>query len=159
MSADLERALHRLVASVREDIAAHERIAEILGRQESSVRRPSSDEFTRATADLQAELGGAPARTARRDRALSGVAGVLGVPPFATTLGSVVLRAGDRGTALAQDRERLRELADEVDRRGRRVATLVRLHRQVARDLLQVVLGQEDGEDVHAGGSLIDAEV
>ena len=67
--------------------------------------------------------------------------------------------ASPRRILLAAERAQLIEVSTEVGRRNRRMATLVRLHRQVTRELIQVVLGPEDGGDVHAGGSLIDAEV
>ena len=69
------------------------------------------------------------------------------------------LRLGADGELLAAERTRLIEVCADVCRRNRRMATLVRLHRQVTRELIQVVLGPEDGGDVHEGGSLIDAEV
>ena len=75
------------------------------------------------------------------------------------TVGSLVERLGSEGALLAAERAQLIELSQEVGSLNRRMATLVRLHRQVTRDLIQVVLGSEDGGDVHAGGSLIDAEV
>jgi len=154
---------NRLLAAVREDIAAHERILEILAEQEASVRRPADERFQEATAALERELSRVPQRKIRRDRVLKGLAEHFGVAASALTIGSVVERLSERpgegDSALARDRERLRELAIEVKRCNRRVATLVRLHRQVTRELIQVVLGPSDGSDVHAGGSLIDAEV
>ena len=154
-----DKHVNRLVAVAREEVASQERIAALLERQEASVRRPGDEEFQAATAALETELAGAPQRASRRDRALRDLAAELRVAPSALTIGSVVERLGDRGAALAIERDRLRDAAREVQRRNRRVATLVRLHRQVTKELIQVVLGPSDGGDVHSGGSLIDAEV
>lgn len=159
INVEVKKHENRLIAAVREDIAAHERILEILGEQEASVRRPADERFQEATAALERELSRVPQRKIRRDRALKGLAAHFGVTSTALTIGSIVERLGDENSALARDRQRLRELAEEVKRCNRRVATLVRLHRQVTRELIQVVLGPSDGSDVHAGGSLIDAEV
>lgn len=171
INVEVKKHENRLLAAVREDIAAHERILEILAEQEASVRRPADERFQEATAALERELSRVPQRKIRRDRALKGLAEHFGVAASALTIGSIVERLreapgeglgeglGDDDSALARDRERLRELAIEVKRSNRRVATLVRIHRQVTRELIQVVLGPSDGSDVHAGGSLIDAEV
>ncbi len=159
INVEVKKHENRLIAAVREDIAAHERILEILAEQEASVRRPADERFQEATAALERELSRVPQRKIRRDRVLKGLAEHFGVASTALTIGSIVERLGDENSALARDRERLRELAIEVKRCNRRVATLVRLHRQVTRELIQVVLGPSDGSDVHAGGSLIDAEV
>jgi len=163
INVEVKKHENRLLAAVREDIAAHERILGILVEQEASVRRPADERFQEATAALERELSRVPQRKIRRERALKGLAERFGVAASALTIGSIVdrlrKRLGDEDSALARDRERLRELAIEVKRCNRRVATLVRLHRQVTRELIQVVLGPSDGSDVHAGGSLIDAEV
>ena len=159
ISDDLKKQRNRLLAAVREDIAAHERILVILDAQEIHVRRPADDAFQQATAALERELSRVPQRKSRRERVLRDLAAHFGVSTSALTIGSICERLGTDGTALAQDREKLLELATEVKRRNRRVATLVRVHRQVTRELIQVVLGPTDGGDVHAGGSLIDAEV
>lgn len=155
----ITRFAHRLVAALREDVAANERIAALLAVQEESVRHPGDAAFQEATSALETELKGAPMRTARRDRALGDLAGALGVARTALTIKSAVERLGADGAALAHERDRLAEVAHEVQVRNRRVATLVRLHRQVTKELIQVVLGPTDGGDVHSGGSLIDAEV
>lgn len=167
INVEVKKHENRLLAAVRDDIAAHERILAILAEQEASVRRPADERFQEATAALERELSRVPQRKIRRDRVLKGLAEHFGVAASALTIGSVVERLSEipgekhceEGSALARDRERLRELAIEVKRCNRRVATLVRLHRQVTRELIQVVLGPSDGSDVHAGGSLIDAEV
>ena len=155
----ITRHVHRLIVAIREEVAAHERILELLTAQEDSVRRPGDEAFQASTTALEAELGRTGQRTARRERALRDLASDFGVAQSAMTISSIVERLGDDGAILAQERDRLTEIAKEVQRRNRRVATLVRLHRQVTKELIQVVLGPMDGGDVLDGGSLIDAEV
>lgn len=150
---------NRLVVAIREEVSSHQRILELLSAQEGSIRQPASDLFRAATEELEVELKRNAQRTARRERAVVALAGEFGVAPSAATVGSLVERLGPDGELLAAERAQLIEVSGEVGRQNRRMATLVRLHRQVTRDLIQVVLGPEDGGDVHAGGSLIDAEV
>lgn len=151
--------VNRLVIAIREEVASHEKIVELLTVQEGSIRNPAGEAFQAATLELEVELKRSAGRTARRERALTELAAELGVAPGAATIGSMVERLGADGELLAAERTRLIEVGADVRRRNRRMATLVRLHRQVTRELIQVVLGPEDGGDVHEGGSLIDAEV
>lgn len=159
----LDKLTGRLVAALREEIVAHERIAELLSLQEESVRDPES--LREVTLKLDVELSRTPHRTSKRDRALEDLARHLGIAKRAMTLGSLCERlsvadasANGRTAALRVERERLREAVLLTQKRTRRVNALVRLHREVAAELLSVVLGTESGEDVHAGGTLIDAE-
>ncbi len=151
--------VNRLVVAIREEVSAHRRILELLSAQENSIRQPASAAFKAATEELEVQLKRSSQRTTRRERAVVALAGQFGVAPSAATVGSMVERLGEDGALLAAERAQLIEVSGEVGRRNRRMATLVRLHRQVTRELIQVVLGPEDGGDVHAGGSLIDAEV
>ena len=159
----LEKLTGRLVAALREETVAHERIAELLIRQEESVRAPKA--LREATLALEAELARTPHRTGKRDRALDDLARHLGIARSAMTLGSLCERLATGGDAprdcaatLRVERERLRAAVQVTQKRTRRVNALVRMHREVAAELLSVVLGQQPGEDVHAGGTLIDAE-
>jgi len=151
--------VNRLVIASREEVASHEKIVELLTVQEGSIRNPAGEAFQAATLELEVELKRSAGRTARRERALAELAAELGVAPGVATIGSMVERLGADGELLAAERARLIDVGADVRRRNRRMATLVRLHRQVTRELIQVVLGPEDGGDVHEGGSLIDAEV
>lgn len=151
--------VNRLIVAIRDEVACQENIVALLAAQEESIREPASEPFQAATLGLEVELRRSAQRTARREHALAALAADLGVTPGAATVGSLVERLGADGALLAEERARLLEVSSEVRRRNRRMATLVRLHRQVTRELIQVVLGPEDGGDVHDGGSLIDAEV
>lgn len=153
------RHVNRVIAVMREEIAAHGRLHELLQRQEESVRAPGSEPFRDATVALEAELARTPRRATKRAEALADLAAILGVPRGAITLTSAAERLGDEGAALSVCRDELRDAAQETKRRTLRVSALVRLHREVTRELLQAVLGAPEGEDVLSGGTLIDAEV
>ena len=150
----------RLVAVVRDEIAAHERLDALLAKQEASVARPSSDAFREATLAIEAELARAPHRTQKRESALKAIGAALGVAGAALTLTSLAERFGG-GDALRDERDRLQSIALQTQARTRKVAALVRVHREVTRELLQSALGDEDEPrgDVLSGGTLIDAEV
>lgn len=158
-TAERDRFAGRLLVAVRDEVAAHERIRRLLDRQEASVTSPSSDEFRAATEALESELGRTPHRVAKRDRALRDLGGHFGVASSALTLGSLCERLGDGAEALRVERERLATAVVETQKRTRRVSALVRMHRAVTRELLQVILGTSETGDVHSGGTLIDAEV
>ena len=150
---------NRLLAALREDVASHERILALLAEQEGLIRTPGDERFEAATRALEKEVRRAPQRKARREGAMLARASAFGVSPSALTLTSVAERLGENGEAVRREATRLRERAEEGDVRNRRGATLVRVHRDVTRELIQVVLGPDDGGDVHEGGCLIDAEV
>ncbi|MEE2939855.1 MAG: hypothetical protein VX460_05675 [Planctomycetota bacterium] len=158
-SEDQLRHANRVVAIMREEVGAHRRLHELLGRQEASVTAPGSEEFRDATIALEAELARAPHRVSKRTQALADLAEALGVARGALPLGSAAERLGDDGAALALCREELSACTEETRARTLRVSALVRLHRDVTRELLQVVLGAPEGDDVLDGGTLIDAEV
>ena len=161
MTTTLERQRYtgRLLAAVREEVAAHGRIAELLALQEAAVVAPGSDAFRAATEKLEGELARAPHRTAKREKTIADLGAHFGVAPGALTLTSLAERLGEAGGALAAERDRLQAAALETRRRTRRVNALVRMHREVTAELLQVVLGTDGEEDVRSGGTLIDAEV
>ena len=156
-----KRQLGRLVAVVRDELAAHERLAALLAQQEASVARPRSDAFREATLAIEAELARAPHRTQKRETALKAIGAELGVAGAALTLTSLAERFGAGGDALRDERDRLQSIALRTQARTRKVAALVRVHREVTRELLQSALGDEDEPrgDVLSGGTLIDAEV
>ena len=81
-SKTLLRHANRVVAIMREEIAAHGRLHELLGRQEASVTAPGSEEFRDATIGLEAELARAPHRVSKRTQALADLAEALGVAGY-----------------------------------------------------------------------------
>ncbi len=155
----LQKLSNRLLVAIREDVAAHQRVAELLRCQEESVIRPADTEFREATESLEQELERLPFRKAQRDRILKDLGTAFGIAPSLLTLPSVAERLGPAGAALLNERDRLRVIVAEVQRLNRRVAALVRMHREVTREILNAVLGDDTGRELLDGGTLIDAEV
>ena len=92
--------VNRLVIAIREEVASHEKIVELLTVQEGSIRNPAGEAFQAATLELEVELKRSAGRTARRERALAELAAELGVAPGVATIGSMVERLGADGEDL-----------------------------------------------------------
>jgi len=82
----------------------------------------------------------------------------LGGEAVTLALRSAAERLGAAGQPLLVERERLVEVAERVQKANKRVAALVRLHREVTREILNTVLGDGSGAEPFDGGTLIDAE-
>lgn len=159
LSADVRKLCNRLLVAVREDVLAHERILKLLQNQEQTVTRPSDPIFLEATEALEHELERLPFRKGQRDRILKDLGAAFGVESSVLTLGSVADRLGKAGAPLALERTRLRDCVLEVQSVNRRVAAVIRMHRDVTREILNSVLGNGTGSVPLDGGTLIDAEV
>lgn len=159
LSAEVRKLGNRLLVAVREDVAAHQRVLVLLQRQEATVTRPADPPFREATEALEQELERLPFRKGQRDRTLKEMGRAFGVEASALTLGSVAERLGDAGRPLELERLRLREAILDVQSVNRRVAALIRMHRDVTREILYSVLGDGSGTSPLDGGTLIDAEV
>ncbi|MEM8710372.1 MAG: hypothetical protein AAGG01_05430, partial [Planctomycetota bacterium] len=121
----LRRITNRLIVSLREDVAAHRRVKDLLGIQEVSVTRPSSAEFREATEALERELERLPFRSAQRDRHLKDLGSALGVQATSLTLASAAERLGSElGELLLVERETLLRVVEEVSQANRRVAVV-----------------------------------
>ncbi len=106
-----------------------------------------------------ASLPGVDERNAKRRKKLIGeLAAAWGVPEGTLTLGSIARRLGADGERLDALREELRDLVGTVLKRRRRLSSLIGLHRRVNTELMQLILGCESEEQVHEGGSLVNAE-
>ena len=106
-----------------------------------------------------AGLPGTDERNAKRRKKLIGdLAAAWGVPEGTLTLGSIARRLGPDGERLDALREELRDLVAGVLQRRRRLSSLIGLHRRVNTELMQLILGCESEEQVHEGGSLVNAE-
>lgn len=150
-------ALH-LAAWAREERAAQEEAVLVLRDQERAVRARDLDALEAASRRLE-ELGRRGAlRARRRDRRLADLARIWSVPASALTLGSVAERLGSDGAELAELRGALRQGAAELLRVTRRVGALVAAFRRVAGEVVELLLTDEDGTPLHAGGGLVDAE-
>lgn len=156
---EAKKLCNRLLVAVREDVAAHERVLALLQQQEATITRPSDPLFRDATEALELELERLPFRKGQRDRTLKDLGRAFGVEPSALTLGSIAERLGAAGAPLVIERSRLRDAIVEVQKVNRRVAALIRMHRDVTREILNSVLGDGSGSRALDGGTLIDAEV
>ena len=159
ISPQLQKLSNRLLVAIREDVAAHQRVATLLSQQERAVVRPGDTEFREATEKIEQELERLPFRKLQRDRVLRDLGASFGISPSLLTLSSVAERLGAAGKPLLNERDRLRVVIAEVQRLNRRVAALVRMHREVTREILNAVLGDGSGREILDGGTLIDAEV
>lgn len=159
VSMQVQKLSNRLLVAIREDVAAHARVVEILRAQETTIVRPADPEFRAATEALEGELERLPFRKAQRDRIFRDLSQAFGVQPSALTVRSVAERLGPTGAPLLAEAQRLRETVQEVQRLNRRVAALVRMHREVTAEILNSVLGDGSGRAPLDGGTLIDAQV
>ena len=150
---------NRLLVAIRDDVAAHDRVGALLRAQEASVVRPADPAFRSATESLESELERLPFRTSQRDRIIRDLGAEFGIEPSTLTLRSIAERLGSGGQPLLIEGARLRASVKEVQRLNRRVAALVRMHREVTREILNTVLGDGSGREILDGGTLIDAEV
>ena len=75
------------------------------------------------------------------------------------TLTSIAERLGPEGEAILQVRGALRDSAARVAREGRRLGRLLSVHRQLARETIEILLTDEHGNPLHDEGTLVDAEV
>ncbi|MFT6107180.1 MAG: hypothetical protein ACJA2W_000083 [Planctomycetota bacterium] len=150
---------NRLLVTIRDDVAAHDRVATRLRAQEASVVRPSDPVFREATSALESELERLPFRTNQRERIIRDLGKEFAIEPSTLTLRSIAERLGPAGRPLLAEGERLRTSVKEVQRLNRRVAALIRMHRDVTREILNSVLGDGSGRNLLDGGTLIDAEV
>lgn len=153
---ELQSLLNRLIACSQAELVVQRRLVELVLDQRVAVleRRPESVE--RATAELGAELERAASRRAARVEAVARLARHWKVSAGALTLSSIAERSGPRGQALLELRDELREVASRLSEEGRRVAALVRHQRAFVQDVLQALLGDENGNPVRDGGTLVD---
>ena len=158
-SLEIRKLGNRLLVAVREDVAAQCRMLRLLEQQEATITRPSSPEFRAATDALEQELERIPFRKGQRDQAFKNLGRAFGVDFKALTLGSIAERLGSACGPLEVERILLREAILEVQKVNRRVAALIRMHREITRDVLNAVLGDGSGKTPFEGGTLIDAEV
>jgi len=148
----LQSSVIRLEAWLQEELAAQERMVELLERQEQAIRNSDDPGLKAAGKDLDLELTSQPRRAARRGVLLAELANAMGIAPTALTLSHVADHAEANGinpTRLRTLREEIRSAAANVLRRGRRVASLARYHQGLLSELMGVLF--EDPErDIHS---------
>ena len=148
-----------LCAVVRDDLVGQERLFLALDAQEAAVENHDPEALEVATTQVSNELEASALRSTKRGRLLQSFADQFGVAGGSVTLGSVAARLGEAGQQLGELRLELRDLAQRVVDKNRRVAALVAMHRHVTNEILENVLADDDGNPVHERGVLLDAEV
>lgn len=157
---NVDTLINHLEANIREELAAQDRLLMLLEEQEQAIIAGLSEGVSIASKALDSESAGAARRTVSRKRLVKGISEAWHVPSGAMTLGSIAERAGERGKRLSELRSDLREKANEVARKNRRVASVARLHHQVIREVINTIFRDDEGGylDGEAAGTLIDAE-
>lgn len=154
---NLQALMNRLTACVRDDAAAQRRVLKLMEGQEQAILERQPARIERANAELEAELERVEPRNRLRGEVLDALAAHWGVPRGAVTLASVAERFGPGSEPLLQLRGELRLLAADVTRASRRLAALITMHRQIARDVIGLLLTDENGNPLEREGTLIDA--
>lgn len=154
---DLQALMNRLTACVREDADAQRRLLELMESQEQAILERRPERLEQANAELEAELLRVEPRSRLRDAVLHAFAAHWNVPGSAITLASVAERFGPGAETLLRLRGELRVLAADVKRASRRLAALIHMHRQIARDVIGLLLTDENGNPLEGEGTLIDA--
>ena len=156
---DLGSLRNHLLGWARDELASQGRIAALLARQEEAAVAHDVRRVEEATAAIQAELGRAPRRAERRGTVIQALATRWKVPAGQLTLTSIAERLGPEGQPLLQVRTDLRDMAAQLARQGRRLGRLLSVHRQLARETIEILLTDEHGNPLHDEGTLVDAEV
>lgn len=151
-------ALRQLEAYVQEEIGAQLRLLERLEAQDLALRSHDPLRIAHTTRALDTEIEGAQKRAQRRHTILAGLADVWGLAPSSLSLSSVAERVGDDGERLERQKQELERISKRVQKLARRNTTVARFHQRLTSDVLQAVLVQDDGGNVHDGGALVDAE-
>jgi len=157
---NVETLMNHLEANAREELAAQDRFLAILDDQEQAILAGRSEGVLTASKSIETESAGSARRAASRKRLLKGISEAWRVPVDAMTLGSIAERAGARGAPLVDLRRDLRNKANEVALKNKRVASVARLHHHVIREVINTIFRDEEGGYLEgdAAGALIDAE-
>lgn len=155
---ELKSHLLHLESWAREELAAQRRIMEHVVSQEDALRINDRTAFEDATAAIQREAEAGLERNARRDRIVNGIADHYGVAGRHMTLSSVIERAGDEAGELPDLRGGLKEATGDVARRTRRLKRVMGVLRDLNREVLGTVLGDQGTQALETEGALVDAE-
>jgi hypothetical protein len=156
---DLGSLRNHLLGWARDELASQGRLSALLELQELAAVAHDVEQVKEHTAALQAELGRAPRRAERRGTVIQALASHWNVSAGQLTLTSIAERLGPEGDPLRQVRSDLRDMAARVARQVRRLGRLLSVHRQLARETIEILLTDEKGNPLHDEGTLVDAEV
>ena len=107
---------------------------------------------------METELSSTAARGQRRAKSVAALAGQWRVAPTALTLTSIAKRLGEDGGRISTKRASLREAVATELWANRRLGTLMRAERQIVRDLLRSIYGEDVERALDSAGNLVDAE-
>ncbi|MEW6073608.1 MAG: hypothetical protein AB1726_13575 [Planctomycetota bacterium] len=164
---NLQALLNKTECWAQQELAAQQRMLELLGRQEAAIAAGSAAEIVASGEAIQAHLRAGPARENHRQELVRRFAQAWGVAPGTLTLQGIAERAEAAGLAagrLRRAREELRDAGASVLRRGRRIAAMARFHQGLLSELLGVFLSAggagaaQIGSRAEAGGVLVDQE-
>jgi hypothetical protein len=144
-------------AWLQEELGAQHALAAVLERIERAARAGSSADLARSAQELEALLGGAPGRDARRRVIGMRAASELGLAAEVPTLAALATRLAAAGVDVARLdalRAELRAAVAAGLRASRRLAALAQYHRGVLEELCQLLLADAP---VQGGGHLVDA--
>ncbi|MAE29547.1 MAG: flagellar export chaperone FlgN [Planctomycetota bacterium] len=154
-----ERSLiNHLEVCVEEDLASQRRLVQLIAQQEAAIVDNDTGALSAATEALEAELRQAPTRSGNRERVLRGLARAWRIHRDSITLASAAERAAEGGERISELRQDLRGATAEVARATRRLAALATMHRNVVREVIDALLGDETSSPVLSAGTLVNAE-
>jgi hypothetical protein len=149
---------NQLEALLDEELGARSRTTEIINRQIKALRNKDREGFAECTTAMERELSSNSERGQRRAKVVASLAGQWRVAPTALTLTSISNRLGENGHRISSKRAALREAVASELWANRRLGTLMRAERQIVRDLLRSIYGEDVEKALDSAGNLVDAE-
>lgn len=149
--------IKHLEVNVAEEITAKRASLEAIRAQEESIAANDPGAFEVTVEEIGKLLPRDARRTIKRERLLRMLSEHWEVPADALTLGSIVRRLGPEGARLEELRAELRQVVAAMLKHHRRLSSLIGMHRRLNRDILQIVLGAEEGREFASSGTILDA--
>ena len=149
---------NQLEALLDEELAARGRTTAVINRQIDTLKSKDREGFADCTRCMEQELSSNAERGQRRAKVVASLAAQWRVAPTALTLTSIANRLGEDGERIATKRAALREAVACELWANRRLGTLMRAERQIVRDLLRSIYGEEVEKALDCAGNLVDAE-
>jgi hypothetical protein len=150
--------IKHLEANVVEELGAKKAALQSIKAQELAITERDPDALEKTMDAMNSILPGDTSRAKRRTRLIAELSELWKVPADALTLGAIVRRLGPEGERLEKLRGELRQAVAEVLKRNRRLSSLIGMHRRVNNEIISVVLGVDDRDQLPSSGTLVDAE-
>ena len=149
---------NQLEALLDEELAARGRTTAVINKQIEALQAKDRLAFAGCTTDMETELSSNAERGQRRAKIVAALAARWRVAPTALTLTSIAKRLGEAGGRISTKRASLREAVATELWANRRLLTLMRADRQIVRDLLRSIYGEDVERALDSAGNLVDAE-